>query len=130
MICALAFFEIVVNNFDVMLEWYTQILGFRLKGEIIFNEDGRWCQLMTSDGDGRLALWKPSDPSKTPDPGGKIRPSFFPIFEVQDLYSFVERLKASKKVKMLEPIRERVGYRITTIADPEENQLQLYEKRI
>jgi len=129
MIRSLVFIEIVVNNFDMMLEWYTSILGFRLKGEIVSNEDGHWCQLMTSDGDGHLALWKPSDPSKTPDPSGKIRPSFFPIFEVQDLCSFVGRLKASGGVEMLEFIRERVEYRVMTIVDPEKNQLQLYEKR-
>lgn len=85
MIHSLAFIEIVVDNFDTMLEWYTQILGFRLKGEIITNEDCHWCQLMTSDGGGHLALWQPSDPSKMPDPNRKVRPSFFPIFEVHDL---------------------------------------------
>lgn len=129
MISSLAFIEIVVDNFDMMLEWYTQILGFRLKGEIISNEDGPWCQLMTSDGGGHLALWKSLDPLKTPDSNGKIRPAFFPIFEVQNLRLFVGRLEASGKVKILESIRERIGYLITTIADPEGNQLQLYEKR-
>lgn len=128
MIRNLAFIEIVVNNFGMMLEWYTQILGFT-KGEIICNEDGRWCQLMASDGGGHLALWKPLDPSKKADPNGKMHPSFFLIFEVQDLCSFMRRLEASGKVKILESVRERIGYRITTIADPEENQLQLYEKQ-
>lgn len=128
MIHGLAFIEVVVDNFNMMLEWYTQILGFRLKGEIISNEDGPWCQLMASDGVGYLALWKPSDPLKTPDPSGKIRPAFFPIFEAQNLRLFMEQLEVSGKVKILEPIRERIGYLITTVADPEGNQLQLYEK--
>lgn len=123
MIRRLAFLEIVVKDFDAALEWYTRILGFELSGEIISNEDGRWCQLVTFEGDDRLALWQPP---WTPDPNKEVHPSIIPVFAVHDLCAFVDRL-AVNNVRLLEGIRERAGYRITTIADPEGNRLQLFE---
>ena len=123
MIHHLAFLEIVVNDIDMAIDWYTRILGFKPLGEIISNEDGRWCQLTTFSGDDHLALWQPP---WTPNFDGKIHPSFVPVFAVHDLGKLVDQLAVSN-VTILEGIRERVGYRITTIADPEGNKLQLFE---
>ncbi|MFH1235331.1 MAG: VOC family protein [Parcubacteria group bacterium] len=123
MIQRLAFVEVVVRDFDAALAWYTKVLGFKLSGAITSNEDGRWCQLVTTEGDDRLALWRPS---WTPNLEGKSQPSFIPVFAVHDLRTLVDRL-AADQVTLLEGIRERADYRITTIADPEGNRLQLFE---
>lgn len=124
MIKRLAFIEIVVNNFETSLTWYTTILGFKLSGEIISNEDGRWCRLATEDGDDRLALWQPTQIQCSDE---KEHSSFVPVFVVDDLQALVDLLLAINPKTMLEGIRERDGYRITTIADPEKNRLQLIE---
>ncbi len=123
MIRRLEFFEIVVSDLDAAVVWYSQNLGFVLSGEIVSNEDGRWCQLATPEGDNHLALWQPS---WMPAPEGKIHPSFIPVFAVCNLRAFVDRLIANNVV-MIEGIRERMGYCITTIADLEGNKLQLFE---
>lgn len=123
MIHRLAFVEVVVKDIDTAIEWYSRILGFIPK-KITSNEDGRWCQLETSSGDNRLALWQPL---WTPNPEGKNHPSFIPVFAVNNLRKVVDQLKVNK-VEILEDIRERVGYRITTIKDLEKNQLQLFEE--
>ena len=61
MVYGLAFVEIVVNDFDAMVECYVCALGFK-QGKIDNNEDGRWCQLITPDGQALIALWEPSNP--------------------------------------------------------------------
>ncbi|MGA2417686.1 MAG: VOC family protein [Candidatus Staskawiczbacteria bacterium] len=127
MICGLAFVEIVVNDFDAMVNCYVQELGFK-QGKADNNEDGRWCQLVTPDGQALIALWEPSDPLQKPDPAGRTRPCFLPIFKVRDICLLVNKLKTSGKIKILEEIRRRPKYWITTIADPEGNHLQLYEE--
>jgi len=119
----LAFLEIIVCNFDRALDWYTKILGFKLSGEIVENQDGRWCRLETETGDKRLALWQP--PSKSIS-DKHADSSFVPVFEVENLHALVVQL-AIRGVSTLEDIRERAGYRITTIADPEGHKLQLFE---
>lgn len=126
MIKSLAFFEIVVQNFGQALEWYTKILGLELCGKVTENEDGPWCQLQTQTGDKHLALWQAN---WKPSEAGKTLYSSIPVFEVVDLDKFYLELSA-KGVIFLENIRTRPGYRITTIADPEGNRLQLFEPTI
>ena len=123
MIEKLAFLEVVVEDFERALEWYTKTIGFEICGEIIENSDGRWCLLKTKDGDNRLALWKPS--GWTPYQEKKDRYSFVPVFQVANLDECVTRLK-EKEVTFLEGIREKERYHITTIVDPEQNRLQLF----
>jgi len=79
-------------------------------------------------GQSLIALWEPSDPLQKPDPAGRARPCFLPIFKVQGIYPLVDKLKISGKIKILEDIRRRPKYCITTIADFEGNHLQLYEE--
>jgi len=125
MIKKLAFLEIVVDDFNRALEWYTKTLGFDLCGEITEGESGLWCQLKTKEGDNRLALWKPNwKPRKEKD-----FYSFIPVFEISNLDMFVLDLK-TKEVTFLEEIRQAETYRITTIVDPEGNRLQLFEPTV
>ncbi len=125
MIKNLAFVEVVVRDFDKMLRWYTEVLNFELSGEIVVNEDGKWCLLATASGDARFALWQPSQPNSF---AGNIYSPFIPIFEVCILADFVCFL-TEHGVDVLEEIRERGSYYITTIADPEGNVFQLFEKK-
>ncbi len=124
MINKLAFLEIVVKDFDQAFEWYTQVLGLEIDGQMIENEDGLWCQLKTLTGDNRLALWKPG---WAPDQKKDLY-SLVPVFEVIGLDALVRDLE-TKKVTFLESVREMPSYRITTIADPEGNRLQLFEPK-
>jgi hypothetical protein len=124
MIRKLAFLEIVVKeDLDRMLKWYTQILGFEIFGEKVENEDGAWCQLATKTGDTQLSLWKPSFQWFNQN---KKTVTCIPVFEVDDLDATVLELTI-KGVMFCENTRRRRKYRITTLLDPENNKLQLYE---
>lgn len=139
MIRGLAFVEIVVEDFDAMIEWYTEVLGFK-HGEDKSNADKSecWQELLVATephGAGRatevssfIALWKPANLSQKPEPTGKARPCFLPILRVRGIDSFVEYLKSRKVVMLEEKVRDCGSFRITTIADPEGNHLQLYEE--
>jgi len=122
MIRKLAFVEIVVNDFNRMLEWYKDNLGFTVSQEVN-NEDGRWCMLKTDEGDEHLALWQPPKPVIC---NGSKTAFFIPIFVVSDLLELVRDLRA-KGVEITEDIRDRGAYRITTIKDTEKNEIQLVE---
>lgn len=123
MIHGLAYIEIAVSNFELSVNFYTQILGFVIYGEILSNEDGLWCQLASQNGDTNIALWQPVSSI----PKSSELPSVMPIFYVKNIRVFADRLKENQ-VKFTEGIRERPGYLITTILDPDQNQLQLVEK--
>ncbi|MFH1565791.1 MAG: VOC family protein [bacterium] len=114
-----------MKNLDEVFRWYTDVLGFKLSGEVVSNEDGRWCLLATTSGDNHLALWQPS---RTDASTEKEQQSFVPVFEVFGLPDFVGCL-AREGVSVLEEIRDRKDYAITTIADPEGHRLQLFEWR-
>lgn len=84
MIKKLAFLEIVVEDFDRMLAWYTEVLGLEPDGALVSNNAGRWCRLKTPTGDNRIALWQPNwKPNQD-----KERYSSIPVFEVDGLEAF------------------------------------------
>jgi len=123
MISGLAYVEIAVSDFKKSLYFYTQVLGLSVYGETVSNEDGLWCQLVSKNGNTNIAIWEPVFTiSKVSE-----SPTIVPIFFVENIRLFAENLK-SKKVIFTEEIRERPGYLITTILDPDQNQLQLVEK--
>jgi len=122
MIKRLLYLEIAVRNLQKSIDWYSKILGFEVCRRIE-NEDGPWCQMKTGSDDS-LALWQ--DPNGVPAQEHPNQQTFFPIFQVDNLPQVVQELSA-KEANILEPIRERKGYKITTIADPDGNKLQLVE---
>lgn len=144
MIQGLAFVEVVVEDFDAMIEWYTEVLGFK-HGEDKSNADRSecWQELLvaaepneaggTAGVPGFMALWKPVKPSQKPEPDSRARPCFLPILRVRDIDSFVEHLrrveKSTGKKILLEEVRDRGSFFITTIVDLEGNRLQLYEEK-
>ena len=122
MISGLAYVEIVVSNFQLSIDWYTNLLGFSVS-DTISNEDGLWCQLASPNNETHLALWQPVLEVVNSTENQKI----IPIFTTTNLRLFSKNL-SENGVVFLEDIRERPGYLITTIADPDGNQLQLLEK--
>ena len=111
--------EVLVRDWPAAVRWYTETLCLKL---IFQNGDDRWAMLSFADGGPTLALFG----SDGVEPGGASR--CLPDILVDDLDAAMAELKA-KGVEFRGEVRDGEGYRITTLVDPEGNELQIYERR-
>jgi catechol 2,3-dioxygenase-like lactoylglutathione lyase family enzyme len=107
-----------VRDWPGAVRWYAETLGLRT---LYREDDHQWCQFALPEGGANLALHG----VEFGEPGGRSR--CVPNIRVVDLDGTVETLR-QRGVRILGfQDHAEEGYRLATIADPEGNELQLYE---
>lgn len=108
---------IQVRDWDAAVDWYQEVLGFRV---LALEEDDRFCMLETGGALLGLASDHPEHAASTSE--NRLSPGF----QVQDLDAALERLRAAGV--RVDPVidGEGEGYRLARIWDPEGNRLHLF----
>ena len=112
--------EILVKDWPVAIQWYTEKLGLQIHDR---DDEQQWCRLLFPQGGSALALW-----GRSPENRGD---QYVPIILVDDLEATVKEL-AGRGVEFKEKIRrgsirDGKAFLITTLVDCEDNELQLID---
>lgn len=118
---------IICSDYEQSKSFYTEILGFKLVGEVYRQERRSYKADLAVNGQYQIELFS------FPDPPARVsRPEAAGLrhiaFEVDDIDTVVLLLK--QKNIIAEPIRmdETTGKRFTFIADPDGLPIEFYEK--
>lgn len=118
---------IICSDYEVSKEFYTKILGLKLKQEIYREERQSYKADLSLNGEYILELFSfPSPPARTSRPEATGLRHI--AFEVDDIEKEVQEL--SKLGVKVEPIRidKSTGKKFTFFSDPDDQPIEFYEK--
>ena len=118
---------IICSDYEVSKEFYTKILGLKLKQEIYREERQSYKADLSLNGEYILELFSfPSPPARLSRPEATGLRHL--AFEVEDIEKEVKEL--SKLGILAEPIRidESTGKKFTFFSDPDDLPIEFYEK--
>ena len=118
---------IICSDYEVSKEFYTKILGLKLKQEIYREERQSYKADLYLNGEYILELFSfPSPPARTSRPEATGLRHI--AFEVDDIEKEVQEL--SKLGVKVEPIRidKSTGKKFTFFSDPDDQPIEFYEK--
>jgi catechol 2,3-dioxygenase-like lactoylglutathione lyase family enzyme len=110
-----------VSDVDAALAWYTEKLGFEVRADVTFGEDGgnRWLEVAPPGSVARLSLNPPMN--STPG-GGSIG------VETPDVMGEYARLKETEGVRIAnEPMDMAGAPKMFSVTDPDGNYLWIVE---
>ncbi len=118
------FSALIVNDVEVSIDWYREILGFEVVDSTISEERGLK-QHNLENGASRLELIEITSAVDPPD--GRVKGIFKIGYSVADFDSWVKRLES--EVSLDEIVTDPVeGKRTMVLTDLEGNRIQLFEQ--
>lgn len=125
MITKVANVSLFVNDQDAAKDFYTNVLGFELRGDSMFSDTGRWLAVAPKGAETEVILYKPDE--NWSHYAGVIGKSQAMTFNVTDLRGYLDTLKGRGVQVVMEPDVQPWGT-FAMILDHEGNALLLVEQ--